>query len=483
MRVEHIPMARFRTSSFGPDFAAYETATGDEFEPAIRSRNAQETACRKPTSRRVPALIAMLGILALTAACGTSIQAPSENETRAPLVSENKPGQAADSKMYGNLHVSRFLGSEGVFNPTPLAVRARRPSSTTAFVQDMPETTAAIPENVAELVPATPAPPSIPTPHSPTTAPEDSLTKLVAFDTAPFPYHGAQPGGGPFLNAGEAGRKGHRTARRQILWEDQTFSDNRVLLHIPAGFDPKRPAVMVVFFHGWGATLTRDIVARQKVAAQVTASGANAVLVAPQFAVDARDSSAGRFWQPNGFRRFLDEASKQLAALYGDAASERAFSSAPIVLIAYSGGFLPASYVLRDGGATERIRGLVLLDAAYGGLDTFANWIARDKSGFFLSAYTHYTQGHNAELKSMMASRGVPLNKDLPDELSRGGATFIATGREASHASYVTHAWKDDPIKIILAKLPEYRLQDHDTVASIDGRHIPTNRDRLSSLK
>ena len=139
MRVEHIPMARFRTSSFGPDFAAYETATGDEFEPAIRSRNAQETACRKPTSRRVPALIAMLGILALTAACGTSIQAPSENETRAPLVSENKPGQAADLKMYGNLHVSRFLGSEGVFNPTPLAVRARRPSSTTAFVQDMPE--------------------------------------------------------------------------------------------------------------------------------------------------------------------------------------------------------------------------------------------------------------------------------------------------------------------------------------------------------
>jgi hypothetical protein len=83
----------------------------------------------------------------------------------------------------------------------------------------------------------------------------------------------------------------------------------------------------------------------------------------------------------------------------------------------------------------------------------------------------------------MMASRGVPLNKDLPDELSRGGATFIATGREASHASYVTHAWKDDPIKIILAKLPEYRLQDHDTVASIDGRHIPTNRDRLGSLK
>jgi hypothetical protein len=477
MRVEHIPMAPFRTSSFGPDFAAYEPATGDEFELPIRSRDAQETACRKPISWRAPALIAMLGILALTAACGISVKAPSENESQAPLVSENKPGQPPDSKIYGNLHITRFLGSEGVFNPTPIAVRARRPSSTTAFVKDVPEPKVAMAENMADIGPA---PPSA---SSQATAPEESITKLVAFETAPFPYHGAQPGGGPFLNVGGEERRGHRTARGQILWEDRTFSDNRVLLHIPAGFDPKRPAVMVVFFHGWGATLTRDIVARQKVAAQVTASGANAVLVAPQFAFDARDSSAGRFWQPNGFRRFLDEASKQLASLYGDAASERAFSSAPIVLIAYSGGFLPASYVLRDGGATERIRGLVLLDAAYGGLDTFANWIARDKSGFFLSAYTRYTQGHNAELKNMMASRGVPLNKDLPDELSRGGATFIPTGRDASHASYVTHAWDDYPIKIILAKLPEYRLYDYDAVASIDRRRTSANGNRLSSLK
>jgi hypothetical protein len=47
----------------------------------------------------------------------------------------------------------------------------------------------------------------------------------------------------------------------------------------------------------------------------------------------------------------------------------------------------------------------------------------------------------------------------------------------------VTRAWDDYPIKIILSKLPEYRLYDYDAVASIDRRHTPRNADRLSALK
>jgi hypothetical protein len=78
-----------------------------------------------------------------------------------------------------------------------------------------------------------------------------ALTSLVDFETAPFPYHGSVPNSGqPFLNAGAEGHWGHINFRGDVLWESQTFSDDRVLLHIPPGFDPKRPAVMVVFFHG-----------------------------------------------------------------------------------------------------------------------------------------------------------------------------------------------------------------------------------------
>ncbi len=80
-----------------------------------------------------------------------------------------------------------------------------------------------------------------------------TMTGLEDFETAPFPYHGTVPASGrPFLNVGTDGHWGHVNFRGQVLWESDTFSDDRVLLHIPPGFDPKRPAVMVVFFHGHG---------------------------------------------------------------------------------------------------------------------------------------------------------------------------------------------------------------------------------------
>src|SRR5690606_34691558 len=111
----------------------------------------------------------------------------------------------------------------------------------------------------------------------------------------------------PFLNVRDSGRLGHRTFSGRVYWADSTYSDNRVLLHVPRGFDTHRPGVIVMFFHGHGATLERDVLARQRVPEQITESGLNAVLVAPQFAVDARDSSAGKLWTAQGFRRFLDE--------------------------------------------------------------------------------------------------------------------------------------------------------------------------------
>src|SRR6185436_18306270 len=126
-----------------------------------------------------------------------------------------------------------------------------------------------------------------------------------------------------------------------LYWEDETYSDDRVLLHIPKGFDIRRPSVIVVFFHGHGATLERDVLRRQRVADQISRSGANAVLIAPQFAVDAADSSAGRFWEPGAFGRFMGEAAQQLGRIHGDRRTVRTFAGTPVVIVAYSGGYLP----------------------------------------------------------------------------------------------------------------------------------------------
>ncbi len=106
----------------------------------------------------------------------------------------------------------------------------------------------------------------------------------------------------------------------------QTYSDRRSLLYIPKGFDPRRPALIVVYFHGNEAMLTRDVRTRQQVPRQVAESGLNAVLVAPQFAVDALNSSAGRFWQTGVFTQYLTEAAERLTRLYGDDARTPTYS-------------------------------------------------------------------------------------------------------------------------------------------------------------
>jgi hypothetical protein len=276
---------------------------------------------------------------------------------------------------------------------------------------------------------------------------------LVDFVTAPFPYHGAMPGSGrPFLNANAQGRRGHVNFRGHVYWEADTFSDDRVLLHIPPGFDPTRPAVMVVFFHGHGADLARDVRDRQKLPEQITASGMNAVLVAPQFAVDAADSSAGKFWEPNGFKRFLDEAAVKLAKLSGDSRRAAVFAKMPIVIVAYSGGFGPTLSVLDRGGVGGRVRGIVLLDALYAGMETFANWIANNRSAFFISSYTPHTAYRNAELERLLSERGVPYATRLRSGHLQGMVAFLPAGN-VSHRDFVTHAWADNPVKDVLARM------------------------------
>jgi len=106
----------------------------------------------------------------------------------------------------------------------------------------------------------------------------------------PFPYHGDVPDKNrrSSISRTASGAATRRSAAG-TYWEDQTY---------------KRPARAAGTFpkgsiradrRSWSvlprqrATLTRDVRNRQAVPRQVTESGLNAVLVAPQFAVNALD--------------------------------------------------------------------------------------------------------------------------------------------------------------------------------------------------
>jgi hypothetical protein len=282
----------------------------------------------------------------------------------------------------------------------------------------------------------------------------EEQTTLVALKSSAFPYLGNNPRTDePFLNISRGERRGHRGLGGRVFWQDETFNDNRVLMHVPESFDAGKPGVIVVFFHGNGATLERDVRDRQLVPQQISASGVNAVLLAPQLAVDAADSSAGKFWQPGGLKRFVTESTDHLARLYGDPRTAKTFANMPVIIVGYSGGFMPAAWSLEVGGLGNRVRGVFLLDAVYGELDKFESWIANNRTGFFVSAYTRSTKRHEKELMAMLKEKGIAISEDIDGPLRPGSVVFVETPEGVTHRDYVTRAWTKYPVKDVLVKM------------------------------
>lgn len=281
--------------------------------------------------------------------------------------------------------------------------------------------------------------------------------KLVPFQNSPFPYEGQPPGRDkPFLDVEKDGRRGHTARNGIVYWEDATYSDRRSLLFIPKGFDPARPGLIVVYLHGNQATLERDVWRRQEVPRQVALSGLNAVLLAPQFAVDALDSSPGHFWEPGAFHRYLLEAAEHLARLHGDPWGSALFDSLGVVIVAYSGGYYPLAFVLQHGDARDRLRGIVMLDALYGEFDTYVPWIEGRESAFFFSAYAKSARDENVAFQKLLTERGIAFATSLPAALAPGSLAFLATPEETLHKDFLIKAWVDDPLKALLARVPGY---------------------------
>jgi hypothetical protein len=282
------------------------------------------------------------------------------------------------------------------------------------------------------------------------------IMRIVAFAASAFPYDGEIPGQHrPFLDVNRDGRRGHTSPQGGVLWADTTYSDRNSLLYVPPGFDLKRPAAIVVYFHGNLATLGRDVADRQRVPRQLFHARLNAVLVAPQMAVDALDSSAGHFWERNFFARYMNEAAVHLAAMTGAPASR--FNALPIVIVAYSGGYLPAIYAASVGGIGDRLAGIVLLDALFGETDKYADWIARNRNhAFFLTAFSKTSEAENTALRAALDTQGIGVEQGLPSDLSPGTIAFLGA-RDAVHNDFVTSAFTLDPLQVILAHIRAYR--------------------------
>jgi hypothetical protein len=249
-------------------------------------------------------------------------------------------------------------------------------------------------------------------------------TFVQTLQNAPFPYSGKYEDTRVDFFDGvdpETGQRFHTNRYGDRLTEKDHYSDGRVLFHVPPHFDPLKPFAFVLFFHGFRTDITAS--ARDhELTRQIDESGKNVILVAPQLARDAVDSSPGKLLRKDGFRRLMGEVGRVMGSRMGQALRKR-FDAAPILLTAFSGGYKAVAYILDRGGLNNRVRGVFLMDALYEDVDKFERWVlGYIRRGFLVSLHTRGSCEVNMKaLLSRLAERGIRSSGGWPRSLAQGG--------------------------------------------------------------
>ncbi|HSO35953.1 MAG TPA: hypothetical protein VLT33_25675 [Labilithrix sp.] len=157
------------------------------------------------------------------------------------------------------------------------------------------------------------------------------------------------------------------------------YADPTVLVFIPHHHRVGRDATVstVVHFHGHNTTAERSMAAHQ-LREQLFESKQNAILVVPQLAVMAPDSSAGKLEAQGGFARMLADALRtsnvaSVRAAAGPAALHPDAEIGRVCVSAHSGGYHAAACALRAGGVP--VHEAYLFDALYADADVFREWV------------------------------------------------------------------------------------------------------------
>ncbi|MDB4946246.1 MAG: hypothetical protein JWP97_5780 [Labilithrix sp.] len=157
------------------------------------------------------------------------------------------------------------------------------------------------------------------------------------------------------------------------------YADPTVLVFIPHHHRVARDASVstVVHFHGHNTTAERAMVAHQ-LREQLFDSKQNAILVVPQLAVLAPDSSAGKLEAPGGLARLLADVLRTMDAPSVRSAAGRAALPASaeigrVCISAHSGGYHAAACALKMGGVP--VQEAYLFDALYADAEVFRDWV------------------------------------------------------------------------------------------------------------
>jgi len=241
---------------------------------------------------------------------------------------------------------------------------------------------------------------------------------VTQFVSAPFPH--------------PKRAEGH-TYHDQLFDAKEHYSDSTVALFIPKGFRETGKIDFVVHFHGW-RNHVEGVLQRYLLIEQFIASKRNAVLIVPQGPRDAPDSFGGKLEDPDGFKRFMDEAT---AALHSESHLKmKDFTIGNIVLSAHSGGYQVMSSIVDHGGMSDHVAEVWLFDALYAQTDKFVAWFDHGH-GRMLNIYTEHggTKDETEKLMADFKKRGTSFwsGKEAgvtADDLKANRALFIFTDLE-----------------------------------------------------
>ncbi|HTQ43235.1 MAG TPA: hypothetical protein VMI75_10805 [Polyangiaceae bacterium] len=238
------------------------------------------------------------------------------------------------------------------------------------------------------------------------------------------------------------------------------YDDDTVIAFVPAHYRyrAEEGVAALVHFHGHNSTAERAMTAHE-LREQLADSRQNAVLVVPQLAVFAADSSCGRLEGAGGLSRLLADVIPAAASTGRVSLGDSGFpGDAPlgtVCISAHSGGYHAAACSLRAGGV--EVRETYLFDALYAESDAFRDWVVT-RIGEPLhrrhKLVSYFTEGGTTEvvneaLRSQLDRAGALVAHEMQEgelsrhDLSHAEAVFVRTGLWHSAVTWETNALRD----------------------------------------
>ncbi|HLK40453.1 MAG TPA: hypothetical protein VKU41_27060, partial [Polyangiaceae bacterium] len=238
------------------------------------------------------------------------------------------------------------------------------------------------------------------------------------------------------------------------------YRDDTVIVFVPAHyrFRDDEGVAALVHFHGHNTTAERAMVAHE-LREQLADSRQNAVLVVPQLAVTAADSSCGKLEGQGSLAALLAEAvattSREARETLGDSAFPGDAPVGTVCVSAHSGGYHAAACVLRSGGVD--VRETYLFDALYADVEAFRDWVTSRRGEPLHRRHKlvcYFTEGaatetNSAALRSQLDRAGVLTTGEVREgelsrhDISHAEAVFVRTGLFHSNVTWETNALRD----------------------------------------